>query len=47
MNTYVAKHPVGSVVIASFDVKLGVERKVPVPDLTLHGIVETSGYQRS
>jgi hypothetical protein len=43
----VAEDPVSSVVIASFDVKLGIEREFSVPDLALDGIIKAGCYQRS
>ena len=47
VSIYVAEDPVSSVVITSFDVKLGIEWEFSVPDLTLDGIIEAGCYQRS
>lgn len=44
---YVTEYPVSSVVITSFDVKLGIEREFSMPDLTLNRIIEAGCYQRS
>jgi hypothetical protein len=47
VSIYVAEDPVSSVVITSFDVKLGIEWEFSVPDLALDGIIEAGCYQRS
>jgi hypothetical protein len=47
VSIYVAEDPVSSVVIASFDVKLGIEWEFSVPDLSLDGIIEAGCYQWS
>lgn len=46
-DTNVAEDPVASVVIARLEIQLGIERKIAVPDLSLDGVIEAGGYQRS